>query len=214
MRAFAVVLLLTSIAGAIVRAQAPAAPITLPLSSTPAASMPVQVRVKDVARVQSARDNQLLGYGLVVGLNGTGDSTQSTFTALTISNMLKRLNITLPAGTLQTKNVAAVMVTADIPPFQKSGDRLDVTVSSLGDAGSLQGGTLLQTPLLGADNNVYAVAQGSISLGGYTANGGGGSSKILRASDRRAYPGRGVSRGGDSHSTCCEQYAGVLTAHS
>ncbi|MHB0938737.1 MAG: flagellar basal body P-ring protein FlgI [Armatimonadota bacterium] len=133
------------------------------------------VRVKDIARVYGARDNQLMGYGLVVGLNGTGDSNATLFTSQALANMLQRQGITVPLGKMKVKNVAAVMVTVDINPFVKSGDRIDINVSSLGDATSLQGGTLLQTPLTGADNKVYAVAQGSISLGGYSAEGAGAS---------------------------------------
>jgi flagellar P-ring protein precursor FlgI len=135
----------------------------------------VVARVKDVARVQQARDNQLYGYGLVVGLNGTGDTTQTQFTTQALGNMLRRLGIVVDAERLKVKNVAAVMITAIIPPFVKSGDRLDVTVSSLGDATSLQGGVLLQTPLTGADGRVYIVAQGPVSLGGYSAESRGAS---------------------------------------
>jgi flagellar P-ring protein precursor FlgI len=133
----------------------------------------VQVRVKDVTRVLSARENQLLGYGLVVGLNGTGDSTKTEFTTQSVSSMLQRLGVTVLPSHVKAKNVAAVAISATIGPFRKSGDRLDVTISSLGDATSLSGGILLQTPLAGADGKVYAVAQGSVSLGGYGASSGG-----------------------------------------
>lgn len=161
----------------------PATPGSTVDSATPVATLPapsvsattVKVRVKDIARIQSARDNQLLGYGLVVGLNGTGDSNKSDFTTLALSTMLQKLGVTVPASRLKVKNVAAVMLTAQIGPFLKTGDQLDVAVSSLGDATSLQGGVLLQTPLCGADGNVYAVAQGSVSLGGFSASGGGAS---------------------------------------
>jgi flagellar P-ring protein precursor FlgI len=135
----------------------------------------ISVRVKDIARVMSARDNQLMGYGLVVGLNGTGDNTKSEFTTLALSNMFKKLGVSLRPDQLKVKNVAAVMITSNIGPFMRSGDRLDITISSLGDATSLQGGELLQTPLFGADAKVYAVAQGPISLGGFSASGGGAS---------------------------------------
>lgn len=148
-----------------------AAPETVWQKSASAAS----VRIKDIARVYGARDNQLMGYGLVVGLNGTGDSNGTLFTSQALANMLQRQGITLPQGKMKVKNVAAVMVTVDINPFVKSGDRIDINVSSLGDATSLQGGVLLQTPLTGADNKVYAVAQGSVSLGGYSAEGAGAS---------------------------------------
>lgn len=131
------------------------------------------VRVRDIARVQSVRPNQLVGYGLVVGLNGTGDTAQSPFTVQSVVAMLQRFGLTVDSRRLKAKNVAAVMLTAEIPAFARNGSRLDVTVSSLGDAASLQGGTLLQTPLLGADEQVYAVAQGSVSIGGFSAGGNG-----------------------------------------
>jgi flagellar P-ring protein precursor FlgI len=134
-----------------------------------------EVRVKDVAQVQGVRDNSLYGYGLVVGLNGTGDkSTSSPFTPQTVANMLRRLGISLPVERLDGRNVAAVMVTAKLPPFVKAGANLDVTVSSLGDASTLQGGTLLLTPLQGPDGRVYALAQGPISVGGIAASGAAG----------------------------------------
>ncbi|HXT11667.1 MAG TPA: flagellar basal body P-ring protein FlgI [Candidatus Angelobacter sp.] len=131
------------------------------------------VQVRDLVMVAGARDNQLVGYGLVAGLAGDGDK-DPIYTQETVANMLRRYGITVPATTLSSKNVAVVMVTADIPAFVKSGTRLDVQVASMGDAKSLQGGVLLQTPLLGADNKVYAVAQGPLSIGGFVAGGGGG----------------------------------------
>ncbi len=135
-------------------------------------------RVKDLASVAGVRDNQLVGYGLVVGLNGTGDqTTQTPFTVQSIINMLTQFGITIPPGTnLQLKNVAAVTVHADIPAFAKPGQRLDVTVSSIGNAKSLRGGSLLMAPLRGADGNVYAVAQGNLLVGGFGASGADGSS--------------------------------------
>jgi len=135
------------------------------------------VRVKDLVMIAGARDNQLVGYGLVAGLAGDGDKNP-TYTVQSVANMLQRFGVNIPAASLQAKNVAVVMITADIPAFLKSGSRLDVTVSSLGDAKSLQGGVLLQTPLIGADGKVYAVAQGPISIGGFAAGveGGGGAS--------------------------------------
>jgi flagellar P-ring protein FlgI len=123
--------------------------------------------------VSGARDNQLVGYGLVVGLNNDGDKNP-TYTLQSIANMLQRFGITVPPSTLSAKNVAAVLVTADIRAYSKSGQRLDVTVSAMGDAKSLQGGVLLQTPLLGADGKVYAVAQGPLSVGGFVGGTGGG----------------------------------------
>ena len=127
------------------------------------------VRIKDITYFQGVRDNQLIGYGLVVGLNGTGDRSQSVFTVKSIASLLYRLGIEVDAGQITPKNLAAVMVTATLPPFIKSGARIDVTLSSLGDAQSLQGGTLLLTPLQGADGKVYAVAQGQVSVGGFEA---------------------------------------------
>jgi flagellar P-ring protein precursor FlgI len=138
------------------------------------------VRVRDIARIQSVRSNQLVGYGLVVGLDGSGDSAQSPFTLQAVVSMLQRFGVAIDPKGLKTKNAAAVMVTAEIPAFAKNGSKLDVTVSSLGDAASLQGGTLLQIPLLGADEQVYAVAQGSVSIGGFSAGGGGGGSSVTK----------------------------------
>jgi flagellar P-ring protein FlgI len=132
------------------------------------------VRIKDVARIEGARSNQLVGYGLVVGLAGTGDSQQTLFTTQSVANLLRKFDINL-AGTPKVKNVAAVMLTADLPPFVRPGSKIDVQVSSVGDSQSLQGGTLLQAPLQGADGQVYAVAQGSVSVGGFVAGGGGNS---------------------------------------
>lgn len=128
-------------------------------------------RIKDLTTIQGQRDNQLVGYGLVVGLAGDGDSQQADYTVRTIANMLQRFGVNLPPDDLRSKNVAAVMVTADIAAFGKPGSRLDVVVSSIGDADSLTGGVLLQTPLLGADDQVYAVAQGSVMVGGFSVGG-------------------------------------------
>ncbi len=135
-------------------------------------------RVKDLASVQGVRQNQLVGYGLVVGLAGTGDQTsQAPFTIQSIKNMLIRYGITIPANTNpQLKNVAAVTVHADLPPFAKTGQTIDVTVSSIGNAGSLRGGSLIMTPLIGADGEVYAIAQGSLVVGGFGVSGKDGSS--------------------------------------
>lgn len=135
-------------------------------------------RVKDLASVQGVRQNQLVGYGLVVGLAGTGDQTsQAPFTIQSIKNMLIRYGITIPANTNpQLKNVAAVTVHADLPPFAKTGQSIDVTVSSIGNAQSLRGGSLIMTPLIGADGQVYAIAQGSLVVGGFGVSGKDGSS--------------------------------------
>ncbi|NLA58041.1 MAG: flagellar basal body P-ring protein FlgI [Firmicutes bacterium] len=133
------------------------------------------VRLKDIARFDGVRENQLTGLGLVVGLDGTGDSRGVAIRM--VANMLTRFGIDVDATDVRTRNVAAVMVTANLPPFARIGDRLDVTVSSIGDAKSLQGGFLLQTPLRGADNQVYAVAQGPLSIGGFNVRSRGGQSQ-------------------------------------
>ncbi|MGB5489850.1 MAG: flagellar basal body P-ring protein FlgI [Woeseiaceae bacterium] len=134
-------------------------------------------RVKDLASVAGVRNNQLTGYGLVVGLNGTGDqTTQTPFTVQSIVNMLTQFGVTIPPGvSLQLKNVAAVTVHTDLPPFAKPGQTIDVTVSSIGNAKSLRGGALLMAPLRGADGNVYALAQGNLIVGGFGASGNDGS---------------------------------------
>lgn len=139
------------------------------------------VQIKDIANTVGARDNQLIGYGLVVGLNGSGDGTSSKFTLQSVSNLLQGMNIKVDPNDIKSKNTAAVMVTAKLPPFAKSGDKLDVVVSSLGDAKSLQGGTLLLTALRGIDGEIYAIAQGSIAMGGLTARPGGAGSHSTAA---------------------------------
>ena len=132
-------------------------------------------RIKDLSGIKGVRSNQLIGFGLVIGLTKTGDSAVNVFFSIqAIASMLKKLGVTIPSdriGQLQFKNIATVIVTADLPAFAKHGDSIDVTVSSLGDAKSLQGGTLLMTPLKGTDNNTYAVAQGPISIGGFSVQG-------------------------------------------
>jgi len=137
-------------------------------------------RVKDITIVEGGRDNQLVGYGLVVGLAGDGDSN-STATLNSVTNILRRYGLTLNPSDIKVKNAAAVMVTADISAFLKSGSRIDVTVASLGDAKTLQGGVLLQTPLLGADGRTYAVAQGPLAIGGFIGGtGGSGGSQVVK----------------------------------
>ena len=129
-------------------------------------------RIKDLVGVEGIRDNMLVGYGLVVGLNGSGDSLiNAPFTEQSLITMLERLGVNARGQTMQTKDIAAVMVTANLPAFAAQGTRIDVSVSALGDAKSLQGGTLLVTPLAGADGGVYALAQGPVSIGGFTASG-------------------------------------------
>ena len=129
-------------------------------------------RVKDLVDVQGIRDNMLVGYGLVVGLNGSGDSLKNApFTQQSLQTMLERLGVNTRGETMQTKNIAAVMVTANLPAFAAQGTHIDVSVSALGDAKSLQGGTLLVTPLFGADGQIYALGQGPVAIGGFTASG-------------------------------------------
>lgn len=136
-------------------------------------------RIKDIANVEGIRDNMLVGYGLVVGLNGTGDTLRNApFTQQSLVGMLERLGVNTRGATLKTENVAAVMVSANLPPFSPQGTRIDVTVSALGDASNLQGGVLLVTPLTGADGQVYAVAQGPVATGGFAA--GGEASSVVR----------------------------------
>jgi flagellar P-ring protein precursor FlgI len=129
------------------------------------------VRLKDLASVKGVRDNQLVGYGLVVGLNGTGDGNNAAFTTKGLANILKNMGVKIDPQTLKVKNVASVMVTAKLPPFVKVGQGIDVILSSVGDATSLQGGTLVATPLKGLDNKVYAIAQGPMSIGGFEVEG-------------------------------------------
>jgi flagellar P-ring protein FlgI len=144
------------------------------LASVPTLLAPAAAtsRIKDIANFEGVRQNQLIGYGLVVGLNGTGDTLNNIpFTKQSIQAMLERMGVNIRGAQIRTGNVAAVMVTANLPPFGTQGTRIDVTVSSLGDAKSLMGGTLLVTPLLGADGNVYAVGQGSVAVAGFAAQG-------------------------------------------
>src|SRR5213082_29425 len=146
-----------------------AALLALALSSLSAGATS---RIKDLANIEGVRQNQLIGYGLVVGLNGTGDTLNNIpFTKQSLQAMLERMGVNIRGATIRTGNVAAVMVTGNLPPFGTQGTRMDVTVSALGDAKNLQGGTLLVTPLLGADGNVYAVAQGSLTINGFAAEG-------------------------------------------
>jgi flagellar P-ring protein precursor FlgI len=153
-------------------------------------------RLKDIANVEGVRANQLVGYGLVVGLDGTGDQTTSTpFTVQSLVSMLSQLGVQLPTSTsLQLKNVAAVMVTSSLPPFAKPGQQIDVTVSSLGNAKSLRGGTLLVTPLKGLDGQVYAMAQGNVLVGGAGAASGGSSQQVNHLAAGRVPTGATVER--------------------
>jgi len=140
----------------------------------------VEIYLKDLARLQGVRSNQLLGYGVVVGLDATGDKDQTKFTVQSLTNLMARQGLNIDPGSVKVKNVAAVMVTAELPPFSRTGQRIDVTVSSTGDAKSLAGGMLLMTPLMGPDNQVYAVAQGSVLVGGFAATSRGGGSSAAK----------------------------------
>jgi flagellar P-ring protein precursor FlgI len=153
-------------------------------------------RIKEVASIQGVRSNQLVGYGLVVGLDGTGDqATSAPFTAQSLTAMLQQMGVTIPPGTsLQVKNVAAVMVTAQLPAFAQPGQTLDVAVSSLGNAKSLRGGTLIITPLKGADGQVYALAQGNLIVGGAGASAAGSKVQINHLSAGRIPEGATVER--------------------
>jgi len=154
------------------------------------------MRIKEVASVQGVRNNQLVGYGLVVGLDGTGDQTTSTpFTTQSLTALLQQMGVTVPPGTnMQLKNVAAVMVTAQLPAFAQPGQLLDVTVSSMGNAKSLRGGTLIATPLKGADGQVYALAQGNLIVGGAGASAAGSKVQINHLSAGRVPEGATVER--------------------
>lgn len=153
-------------------------------------------RIKDISNIQGVRANQLIGYGLVVGLDGTGDmTTQTPFTVQSIISMMNQLGITIPPGTsLQLKNVAAVMVTSSLPAFAQPGQTLDVTVSSMGNAKSLRGGTLLMTPLKGADGQIYAMGQGNLVVGGVGAAANGSQTQINHLSVGRISEGATVER--------------------
>ncbi|WP_414648280.1 flagellar basal body P-ring protein FlgI [Cedecea sp.] len=153
-------------------------------------------RIRDLTTVQGVRGNSLMGYGLVVGLDGTGDQTmQAPFTGQSLSNMLSQLGIAVPQGTnMQLKNIAAVMVTAELPPFARSGDKIDIVVSSLGNAKSLRGGTLLMTPLKGVDNQVYALAQGNVLISGAGAQAGGSRVQVNQLNGGRIGGGATVER--------------------
>jgi flagellar P-ring protein precursor FlgI len=138
-----------------------------------AIAAPAAARLKELASLEGVRDNQLMGYGLVVGLNGTGDKRQTVFSAQALTNILRRMGVTVNPTAILVRNMAAVMVTATLPPFAQPGTRIDVTAAAIGDSTNLQGGLLLLTPLQGPDGEVYAAAQGALLTGGFVAGGGG-----------------------------------------
>src|SRR3984885_3177408 len=152
------------------------------------------VRIKDLTTVEGIRDNPIMGYGLVVGLTRTGDSQQTIFSFQTLANLLQRMGLQIPASSIQVNNIAAVFVTATLPPFARPGMKIDITVSSAGDAKSLAGGLLLMTPLKASDGTVYAVAQGPLTLGGYSAGSNGNSKTINHVTVGRVPDGGIIER--------------------
>jgi flagellar P-ring protein precursor FlgI len=156
---------------------------------------PGATRLKELITLEGVRDNQLMGYGLVVGLAGTGDRRQSVFASQSLTNLLERMGLTVDPTTIQVKNTAAVMLTATLPPYSQAGSRIDVTVSAMGDAPSLQGGVLLMTGLKGPDDQVYAVAQGPLVLGGFVAGTGGNTQSQNHPTVGRIPNGAIVERG-------------------
>jgi flagellar P-ring protein precursor FlgI len=168
--------------------------------AAPADPRPQMARIKDVATIEGIRDNQLVGFGLVVGLRGTGDSSQTVFPAQTLISTLERLGITVPqtgsnsAANMQVKNMAAVFVVATLPPFSRPGEKMDITLSSAGDARSLEGGILLMTPLYGPDGLIYAQAQGALVLGGYIVTSAGNTRQVNHPTTARIPGGALVER--------------------
>src|SRR5580704_3462779 len=156
---------------------------------------PRQARVKDISSIEGIRDNQLVGYGIVVGLQGTGDSQQTTFPIQTLAATLLRMGVSVPASSIRVQNLAAVFVSATLPPFARSGTKLDITVSSAGDARSLEGGLLLMTPLYGADGKIYAQAQGPLVVGGYSVSVNGNVKQLNHPNTARIPFGAMVERG-------------------
>lgn len=155
-------------------------------------------RVKELASIEGVRDNQLIGYGLVVGLAGTGDRRQTVFSAQSLTNLLQRMGVSVSPTAIQVSNTAAVMLTATLPPFAQPGARLDVTAAAIGDAKNLQGGLLLLSPLKGADGQVYAAAQGSVVTGGFIAGGGGANQTLNHPTAGRIPGGAIIERGAPS----------------
>jgi flagellar P-ring protein precursor FlgI len=154
-----------------------------------------QARIKDIASIEGIRDNQLVGYGIVVGLQGTGDSQQTSFPTQTLAAALLRMGVSVPASSIRVQNLAAVFVSATLPPFARPGTKLDITASSAGDARSLEGGLLLMTPLYGADGKIYAQAQGPLVVGGYSINVNGNVKQLNHPNTARIPYGAMVERG-------------------
>src|SRR5215475_6350246 len=181
--------------------------------------------IRDIASVEGIRENPLIGYGMVVGLRGTGDRQQTIFSTQTLGNILQRMGVQIQPTAIKVNNVAAVFVTANLPPFARPGRHLDITVSSIGDAKSLEGGLLLMTPLYGADGKIYAEAQGPVTLGGYSAGGGGNAKQLNHPTVARIPEGGLVERDasvdlrqlgklslllGDPNFTTAEDVAGAI----
>jgi flagellar P-ring protein precursor FlgI len=164
------------------------------LPSAALANEPAAVKIRDLTSVEGVRENSLIGYGMVVGLTQTGDSQQTVFTTQTLANIMQRMGAQIPPATAIVKNVAAVFVTASLPAFARPGTLVDVTVSSIGDAKSLEGGVLLLTPLYGADGQVYAAAQGAIAVGGFAAGGAGATKQMNHPTTGRVPAGGRVER--------------------
>jgi flagellar P-ring protein precursor FlgI len=155
---------------------------------------PVQIKIRDLAAVEGVRENPLIGYGMVVGLNGTGDKQQTVFAVQTLAGILQRMGVQIPPSAVRVKNVASVFVTANLPPFARPGAPVDVTVASIGDAKSLEGGLLLLTALYGADGQVYAAAQGPLAVGGYSVGGSGNGKQVNHPTVGRIPAGGRVER--------------------
>src|SRR5215813_8652025 len=160
--------------------------IALPSIAAGPTAGPAPARIKDLASIEGVRENQLVGYGLVVGLAGTGDRRQTLFSAQSLANMLERMGVSVPGTAIRVNNTAAVMVTATLPAFAQPGMRIDITAAAIGDAVNLQGGILVMTSLRGADGQVYAVAQGPIMTGGFSSGRGGSSQTVNHPTVGRA----------------------------
>jgi flagellar P-ring protein precursor FlgI len=181
------------------KAKLAAAPLLLALAGgCLQAELRAASRIKDLASIEGVRENQLIGYGLVVGLAGTGDRRQTVFSAQSLTNLLERMGVSVPPTAIRVNNVAAVMVTATLPPFAQPGTKLDVTAAAIGDASNLQGGLLLLTSLRGADGQVYAVAQGPVVTGGFVAGRGGTSQTVNHPTVGRVPNGALVERAAPS----------------
>ena len=159
------------------------------VSQLPVQGDPPTARLKELVSLEGVRDNQLIGYGIVVGLKGTGDRQQTLFTAQSLTNMLQQMGVTVNPATILVRNTAAAMVTATLPPFAQPGMQIDVTVAAMGDAASLQGGLLLMTSLRGIDGQVYSIAQGPVVTGGFIVGGAGQPDR--ESSHPGTHPGRG-----------------------